>query len=111
MKYTTQQFVMMSGVAIILLMGLFPPWIYVDENKVSHAMGYAPIWNPPTVNQDHSLEVLGFKLQVNVLSQAANAIDLLRLAIQISMLAAVIGCATMLLKQPSSKATRIRVQK
>jgi hypothetical protein len=97
--HKTQQLVVAIGFAIIVLMGIFPPWSFVDDNKVSHPMGYAPIWKPP-INRSHdSAEVFGMKFQFNMESQAANAIDMPKLMMQIAVAAMVTCGAAFLFKR------------
>lgn len=94
-----QQIVVLLGLGVLILMCVYPPWVFVDADKVQHPMGYAPLWKPPVTHSQNSAELLGFKLQLNVQTQAANNIDLLRLSMQIAILAAVTGGAVFLLKR------------
>jgi hypothetical protein len=95
----TQQTIVLVGILLIVLMGLYPPWIYVDDSKVAHPMGYAPIWKPPVKSQHDSVDLFGIKLQLKVETQTANTIDLSRLLIQIAILSAVTCGAVVLLKR------------
>jgi hypothetical protein len=101
----TQQFFIVVGFGIILLMGIFPPWSFVDDDKVTHSMGYSPIWKPPVSRSHDTAQFLGFKLQLDLQSQSANAIDLSKLVMQIAVVAAVTGGAVLLSKQASKKHT------
>ncbi len=97
----TQKIVVLTGIILIFLMGIFPPWLYVDESKVGHPMGYAPIWKPPVDRQRDTAELLGFKLQMDIQTQKANTIDLARLLIQIAILSVVTTGVVVLLKKAS----------
>jgi hypothetical protein len=94
-----QQLVVLLAVLAIVLMSAYPPWVFVDEDKMRHPMGYAPIWQPPVERSQNSVDLLGFKLQLNVQTKTANNIDLYRLIMQIAVLAAVTGGAVFLLKR------------
>jgi hypothetical protein len=95
----TQQIIVMIGVALVVAMALFPPWSFVDENKVAQPMGYAPIWKPPVERHQDSAQIFGIKLNIDVQTQKANTIDLGRLAIQMLLVAAVTAGAVTLLKR------------
>src|SRR5688572_26205227 len=95
----TQHIIILVGIVLAVLMAVYPPWAYVDESKVAHPMGYAPIWKPPVERQRDSAEILGFKLQLDVQTRAANTIDFPRLLIQIAILSLVTGGAVVLLKR------------
>lgn len=97
--HKTQQLVVLAGLIIVFLMGMFPPWHYVDEGKVDHPMGYAPIWRPPVERQTETAEILGFKLKLDVQSEKANAIDFSRLIMQFMIMFAVTGGAVVLLRK------------
>lgn len=97
-----QQIIVLIGFGIILLMGLFPPWSFVDDGKVAHSMGYAPIWKPPINRSHNSAEIFGLKLQLNLQSQTANTIDFSKLIMQIAIVAAVTGGAVMLFKRAAA---------
>ncbi len=97
-----QQLTVIAGILLIVLMGVYPPWVYVDEQKVTHPMGYAPIWKPPVSSQQNSAEILGLKFQLNLQTQKANTIDLVRLLMQIAIMAAVTGGALFMLKRASA---------
>lgn len=74
----TQQLIVLIGFGIIVLMGIFPPWSFVDQSRAVHSMGYAPIWKPPVHRSQESAEIFGVKLQLNLQSQAANSIAQIR---------------------------------
>jgi hypothetical protein len=97
-----QQLIVVIGFGIIVLMGIFPPWSFVDENKVPHSMGYAPIWKPPVIRSHDSAEIFGLKLQLNLQSQAANSIDFSKLVMQIAIVAMVTGGAVFLFNRAST---------
>jgi hypothetical protein len=100
--HKTQQLIVIIGFGIIVLMGIFPPWSFIDGSKVTHSMGYAPIWKPP-VNRSHdSAEIFGLKLQLNLQSQAANSIDFSKLIMQIAIAAVVTGGAVALCRPASA---------
>jgi hypothetical protein len=99
----TQQIIVLIGIALAVAMALFPPWSFVDENKVSQPMGYAPIWKPPVNRHQDSAEIFGIKLNLDLQTQKANSIDLGRLAIQILLVAAVTAGAVVLLKPSSAR--------
>jgi hypothetical protein len=99
---STTSLVVLAGFVIIVLMGLFPPWSYVDDSKVAHSMGYAPVWKPPINRSSESASFLGFKLQVNLQSETANTIDFAKLMMQIGIVALVCGGAVTLLKRTAS---------
>ncbi|MBY0547556.1 MAG: hypothetical protein K2W95_09705 [Candidatus Obscuribacterales bacterium] len=96
-----QKIVVLLGLGALILMCVYPPWVFVDADRVQHPMGYAPLWKPPVTRSQSSAELLGFKLQLNVQTQAANNIDLYRLLAQIAILAAVTGGSVFLLKRAS----------
>lgn len=100
--HKTQQLIVITGILLIVLMGVYPPWVYVDEQKIAHPMGYAPIWKPPVASQQNSAEILGMKFQLNLQTQKANTIDLMRLLMQIAILAAVTGGAVFAFKRASA---------
>jgi hypothetical protein len=100
--HKTQQLIVVIGFGIIILMGIFPPWSFIDENKVPHSMGYAPIWKPPVNRSQESAEIFGIKLQLNLQSQAANSIDFAKLVMQIAIVALVTGGAVLLFKRASA---------
>jgi hypothetical protein len=94
-----QQIILFTGLAVIAAMTLFPPWSYVDDNKVNQPMGYAPLWKPPMEQHQNSANILGFKVQLNLETQKANTIDLGRLAIQYALVGAVTAGALALCKR------------
>lgn len=100
--HKTQQLIVLTGFGIIVLMGIFPPWSFVDESKVTHFMGYSPIWKPPVNRSHESAEIFGVKLQLNLQSEAANSIDFSKLLMQIAIVAVVTGGASLLSKQASA---------
>jgi hypothetical protein len=67
---------------MVIAMCLYPPWQYAEPGKPAFSMGYAPIWQPPVVQEQAKAELFGFKLQMGTNTFRANQIDLLRLAIQ-----------------------------
>lgn len=93
--HKTQQFIIVIGFGIILLMGIFPPWSFVDDSKVSQSMGYAPIWKPPVYRSHSTAELFGLKLQLNLQSQTANAIDFSKLIMQIAIVPCILGSAVL----------------
>ena len=95
----TQQIIILVGLLGVIAMGVYPPWVYVDEDKVAHAMGYAPIWSPPTVRQRDSANIFGLKLELNVRSQTANSLDIVRLLTQFAVLSVVLGGAFVLTRK------------
>ncbi len=95
----TQQIIILVGILAVIAMGLFPPWVHVDEDKVAHAMGYAPIWSPPTIRQRDSANIFGLKLQLDIRSQTANSLDIVRLLTQFAVLSVVVGGAFVLTKK------------
>lgn len=99
---STQQLIVCIGTILAVAMVLYPPWVYVDDSKVQHPMGYAPIWKPPTEREHDTAQLFGIKLQLDVQGQKANAIDLLRLFMQIAVLSAVAGGAVVLSKRGSA---------
>ncbi len=38
-----QQLILLVGLVLVIAMGLYPPWVHIDEDKVTHAMGYADL--------------------------------------------------------------------
>jgi hypothetical protein len=94
----TKQNIVLMGIILTILMALFPPWVYVDDGKVAHPMGYAPIWKAPIQRHDQSAEIFGIKLQLSAQSQTANSIDIFRLMVQIAIVCAVTGGAVVLLR-------------
>ncbi|MCC7531418.1 MAG: hypothetical protein IT342_23145 [Candidatus Melainabacteria bacterium] len=94
-----QQLIILIGLLVTLAMGIYPPWVHVDEDKVTHAMGYAPIWKPPTIRKRDSAEILGFKLELDVRSQTANTLDIARLLTQFVVLSVIVGGALVLTKK------------
>lgn len=99
--YKTQQLIILTGITLIFLMGLYPPWVYIDSNKVEHPMGYALIWQPPANQQQVKAQMFGITLQLDSKTQTAT-IDLVRLLIQIAILAVMIGCAVVLCKKTTT---------
>ncbi|MBA3993678.1 MAG: hypothetical protein C0469_09135 [Cyanobacteria bacterium DS2.3.42] len=97
-----QQLILLVGLVLVIAMGLYPPWVHVDEDKVTHAMGYAPIWSPPTIRQRDSANIFGLQLQLDIRSQTANSLDIVRLLTQFGVLAVVVGGAFVLSKKASS---------
>jgi hypothetical protein len=97
--HKTQQLVVLAGLLIVVVMGIFPPWNYVDEGKVGRPMGYAPIWKPPIERQTETADIFGFKLKLDVQSEKANSIDFARLMAQIAIMSAVTGGAVLLLRK------------
>lgn len=94
-----QQIVIVVGILAVIAMGLYPPWVHVDEDKVAHAMGYAPIWSPPTIRQRDSANIFGLKVELNLRSQTANSLDIVRLLTQFAVLSVVVGGAFVLTKK------------
>lgn len=97
--HKTQQLVILLGIIFVCAMALYPPWIYTDDNKVGHPMGYGPIWKAPVERQHESASVLGIKFQLDTQAQTANSIDMMRLIMQIGIMALVTGGAVMMLKK------------
>jgi hypothetical protein len=95
----TKRNIILMGVILSILMAIFPPWVYVDDSKVAHPMGYAPIWKAPVIRHDQSAEVFGIKFQLSAQTETANSIDIFRLMLQIAILCAVTGGAAVLLKR------------
>lgn len=95
--------IVLIGILLVVGMGLYPPWSYVDDNKTVQPMGYAPLWKPPVDRNQDSAEIFGIKLYLDVQTQKANQIDLGRLALQIIIVAAVTGGALTLFKRASAR--------
>ncbi len=100
--HKTQKFIVLVGIILIILMGVYPPWLYIDEGKIEHPMGYAPIWRPPIERHHNTAELFGVKLQLDFQDKTANTIDLFRLFMQIAVLSAVTGGAVVLLRRASA---------
>ncbi len=100
--HKTQQLIVLLGFVLIFIMGIFPPWVFVDENKVGQPMGYAPIWKPPVERHQESAEFLGIKLKLDLHTQTANTIDFARLLVQIAIVFAVTSGAVVLAKKAST---------
>jgi hypothetical protein len=100
--HKSQQLIVLIGFGLIVLMGIFPPWSLVDDNKVAHFMGYAPIWKPPVNRSQETAQIFGIKLQLNMQSEAANSIDFAKLILQIAIVAVVTGGTVMLAKRASA---------
>lgn len=94
----TQKLIALTGLTVIVLMGLYPPWVYLDEEKVAHPMGYAFIWKPPVEHRQDSANFFGITLKLDTQSQSANHIDMMRLALQIAVTAVVMGGVMILMK-------------
>lgn len=101
LMHKTQKLIVLFGIILISLMGAYPPWMYIDDRKVEHPMGYAPIWKPPIQRQIDMAEVFGIKLELDAQTQAANNVDLLRLLMQIAIVSVVTGGAVFLLRRAS----------
>lgn len=93
-----QTSVIQAGGALIVLMFLFPPWTYIDDNKVVHSLGYAPFYQPPT------------ERAVNIVTPVhpANGLDFNTLLLQGGLLIAtsIVGCV--LLKPTEDKSIYAR---
>jgi hypothetical protein len=98
----SRQAIIVLGIAIIALMSIFPPWEYIDDKKVGHSMGYAPVWKPPVVQQHDSASIFGIKLELDIGAKTSASIDFKTLLIQIGILSLVIGGAAALLKNRSA---------
>ncbi len=87
----TQQYVLQAGGALIFLMFFYPPWLYVDEHKVGHSMGYSPIWKAPTEKTT----------SLTVPIQTANNIDFNILFLQGALLCVMaVGACFVLQREP-----------
>jgi hypothetical protein len=73
--------------ALLLAMIAFPPWRHVDVTGAKQSMGYGPIWQPPTIQQEHGLNLFGIKLELKE-PICANQIDWDRLSMQLAVLIA-----------------------
>src|SRR5271163_3389750 len=82
--HKTQQLIVLIGILVILLMSLYPPWLYVDDDRNQHHMGYGPVWQPPVERQQDTANIFGIKLQLGLQTHTANTIDLLGLLMQIA---------------------------
>lgn len=100
--YKTQQLIILTGITLIFLMGLYPPWVYIDSNKVEHPMGYSLIWKPPINEQQVKAQLFGITLQLDTKTQTANTIDIVRLLLQVAVLSVVIGGAVVLCKKTTT---------
>jgi len=74
--------ILVGGLLFMLVMCLYPPWVYQDGNGKQQPMGYSFIWSPPREQIDKSANLLGFKLNIELGELKANAIDLGRLSLQ-----------------------------
>lgn len=84
-----QKVLLLLGMLMVIAMCLYPPWQYAEPGKPAMSMGYAPIWQPPVVQEQAKADLFGFKLQMGTTTFRANQIDLLRLAIQCSIMVGV----------------------
>jgi hypothetical protein len=98
----TQQNIVLMGIIISVLMAIYPPWVYVDDNKVAHPMGYALLWKPPVERHQDSAELFGIKVALSVQTKTANTIDLFRLLMQIAAVCVITGGAAVVLKRTTA---------
>lgn len=101
----TQKLIALTGITVIVLMGLYPPWVYVDEEKVAHPMGYAFIWKPPVEHRQDSANFFGITLKLDMQSQSANHIDMMRLVLQVAVTIVVMGGAMLLMRHSEKGAS------
>lgn len=94
-----QQTIVLICILASFIMVLFPPWTFTDDQQVAHPMGYAPIWKKPVTVEHDTADFLGFQLELNRKTRAANSIDLTRLMMQVAILFAATGGAIFLMKQ------------
>lgn len=102
-----QRLVLALGLAVVVLMGLYPPWIEVWDQRrsgdssgifMATPIGYAPVWRPPP--KQESNEQLRPKKYV--------AIDFHRLALQEGVVvAAIVGGIVLSKDRGGSKPMKI----
>jgi hypothetical protein len=88
-----QTYVIQCGFALVILMGIYPPWIYVDENRVGHSMGYSFIWKAP-------IEKLS--------GQMANNLDYNILLFQLALIFGTAGASCYMLRHIPNKSIYAR---
>ncbi|MBZ0186114.1 MAG: hypothetical protein K8F91_07630 [Candidatus Obscuribacterales bacterium] len=93
--------ILIGGLLFMFSMCLYPPWVYQDNDGKQQPMGYGFLWAPPKEGNDKSANVMGFKLNVELGSLKANAIDLGRLFQQEGIAAIIVFGAAMLCKESS----------
>ena len=88
-----QKHVIQCGLALVILMGVYPPWIYVDDHNVTHSMGYSPFWKAPS--QHTSSETVPILTATNL--------DFSILFLQLILLCATTGIACYMLRRVIDK--------
>ncbi|MEZ4490566.1 MAG: hypothetical protein R3C24_10520 [Cyanobacteriota/Melainabacteria group bacterium] len=87
--------ILILGLLIMVGIGIYPPWVYQNSDGKSTPMGYAPIWAPPEVKIEKNANIFGFKLEMEMGTMKANALDIWRLLIQEAIAAGITFGAAM----------------
>lgn len=95
--------ILIAGLLIMLLMGLYPPWNFQDGNGKQVPMGYGFIWSPPEKKLDKKGNLFGFKFDIEVGVMKANSIDIVKLLIQEAIAAGITFGAAAIAGKPQSK--------
>ncbi len=88
---------------------VYVPWNHVSDEQERTPAGYAFIWQAPTLERQHTVDILGFNLSVERQVQA-NEIDLLGIGIELAMVMIFASAAVLILadqtkpEKPESKA-------
>ena len=81
--------ILISGLVIMVAMGLYPPWVYQDRDGKQVPMGYSAVWDPPQQKIDKKGNIFGFKFDVEVGIMKANSINMVQLLMQEAMACAI----------------------
>lgn len=73
----------------MLLMAIYPPWVYQDSSGKQVPMGYSFIWAPPEQKIDKKGNLFGFKFDLEVRVMKGNSLDIWKLLAQEAMAAAI----------------------
>ena len=93
--------ILISGLVIMLAMGIYPPWNYQSGNGKQVPMGYGFIWAPPQEKIDKKGNLFGFKFDIEVGMMKANSIDIVKLLIQEAIAAGITFGAAAIAGKPN----------
>ena len=81
--------ILVAGLLVMVLMGLYPPWIYQDSSGKQIPMGYSFIWAPPEEKIDKKGNIFGFKFDIEMSTMRGNSLDIWKLLVQEAMAAGI----------------------
>lgn len=88
---TLQRISIVAGIILSITSLVYPPWNLIADDGGVQPVGYGFIWAPPHLDREHSAEILGWKIDIDLAPVTANQIDFGRLAMELAVIAVLCG--------------------